>query len=216
MADIPPGAPRDYHLWYYNSEVWKRTMWAGVSALKSPLDMWNYQEIFYEIRPALVVEFGTWSGGATLFFATILRDLGGLGRVLTVDVEPSRIHPRVHEDPLIEVMTASSAAPAVSARIETLRQEFPGVLFAIVDSDHHRDHVLAELELLRGVTRAGDYVVVEDGNINGHPVLPGWGAGPFEALDDYFARHPDDYQRDEAREAKFGFSFATRGFLIRR
>ena len=36
------------------------------------------------------------------------------------------------------------------------------------------------------------------------------------SLEDYFAVHPEDYQRDEEREAKFGFSFATRGFLIRR
>jgi cephalosporin hydroxylase len=35
-------------------------------------------------------------------------------------------------------------------------------------------------------------------------------------LEDYFAAHPADYARDDAREAKFGFSFATHGFLIRR
>src|SRR5207237_261860 len=104
----------------------------------------------------------------------------------------------------------------VASRIALLREAFPGPLFAVVDSDHRREHVLAELELLRRVTRTGDYVVVEDGNINGHPVLPGWGPGPYEAMEDYFAVHPDDYQRDDQREAKFRFSFATRGFLVRR
>jgi cephalosporin hydroxylase len=112
-------------------------------------------------------------------------------------------------------LTTSSADPAVASRIALLREAFAGSLFAVVDSDHRREHVLAELELLRQVTRAGDYVVVEDGNINGHPVLPGWGPGPYEALEEYFFLHPGDYQRDEARETKFGFSFATRGFLIR-
>jgi cephalosporin hydroxylase len=53
-------------------------------------------------------------------------------------------------------------------------------------------------------------------NINGHPVLPGWGPGPFEAMESYCVNHPEDYERDLAREEKFGFSFATRGFLIRR
>jgi len=216
MPDIPPDAPRDYHLWYYNSEIWKRTTWAEAVALKSPLDMWNYQEILFQRRPSLIVEFGTWSGGATLFFAAMMRELGGRGRILTVDIDPSRLDPRLREDPLIEVLTMSSAEPAVASRIALLREAFPGSLFAIVDSDHRREHVLAELELLRRVTKAGDYVVVEDGNINGHPVMPGWGPGPFEALEDYFAVHPEDYQRDEEREAKFGFSFATRGFLIRR
>jgi cephalosporin hydroxylase len=216
MDGMPANAPLDYHLWYYNLEIWKRTTWAGANALKSPLDMWNYQEILFERRPSLIVEFGTCFGGATLFFATILRELGGRGRVITVDIDPSNIHPRVRQDPLIEVLTMSSTEPDVAARITLLREAFPGPLFAVLDSDHHRDHVVAELSLLRGVTRAGDYVVVEDGNINGHPVLPGWGPGPFEAMESYFENHPEDYERDLAREEKFGFSFATRGFLIRR
>jgi cephalosporin hydroxylase len=66
------------------------------------------------------------------------------------------------------------------------------------------------------LTLEGDYVVVEDGNLNGHPVLPGWGPGPYEALSAYFEEFPDDYTRDTRRECKFGFTFATSGFLIQR
>jgi cephalosporin hydroxylase len=55
--------------------------------------MWNYQEILFERRPSLIVEFGTWNGGATLFFASLLRELGGRGRVLTVDIDSSRLDP---------------------------------------------------------------------------------------------------------------------------
>jgi cephalosporin hydroxylase len=33
---------------------------------------------------------------------------------------------------------------------------------------------------------------------------------------EYFAIHPNDYERDDHRENKFGFTFATNGFLIRR
>jgi len=35
-------------------------------------------------------------------------------------------------------------------------------------------------------------------------------------MEEYFREYPADYVRDAAREAKFGFTFATRGFLIRR
>jgi cephalosporin hydroxylase len=77
-------------------------------------------------------------------------------------------------------------------------------------------HVHAELMLLRPITRAGDYVVVEDSNINGHPVLPGWGPGPYEAVERYMSEYPDDYRRDLPRERKFGFTFAPNGFLVRR
>jgi len=67
---------------------------------------------------------------------------------------------------------------------------------------------------IRNVLQANDYVVVEDSNVNGHPVARNWGPGPFEAMDEYFLRYPDDYIRDTEREQKFAFTFATNGFLI--
>jgi cephalosporin hydroxylase len=88
-------------------------------------------------------------------------------------------------------------------------------VFAILDSDHTMEHVLAEMKLLRPVLRAGDYMIVEDSNINGHPVLPGHGPGPYEAIDAYEREYPNDYVHDRERETKFGFTFATNGFLIR-
>jgi cephalosporin hydroxylase/SAM-dependent methyltransferase len=209
----PPGTA--YHRWYYDTAVWDRTSWAGVKALKSPMDMWNYQEILAERRPALVVEFGTRFGGGALFFAAVLRQLGHRARVLTVDVDAATVDARVRADPDIELLVASSTSEEVARRIAALRLEYPGPVFAILDSDHSRDHVLGELRLLRPILVKGDYLVVEDSNLNGHPVLPSWGPGPWEALQAYLSDHPGDYVPDREREAKFGFTFATDGFLVR-
>src|SRR6202034_2364009 len=35
----------EYHKWYYNTFVWKKTSWMGITCWKSVSDMWNYQEI---------------------------------------------------------------------------------------------------------------------------------------------------------------------------
>ncbi|MBV9768089.1 MAG: hypothetical protein JOZ32_00840 [Bryobacterales bacterium] len=43
-----------------------------------------------------------------------------------------------------------------------------------------------------------------------------WGPGPYEALEEYLRQYPNDYQPDREREEKFGFTFAPKGFLIRR
>jgi cephalosporin hydroxylase len=72
------------------------------------------------------------------------------------------------------------------------------------------------MELVRPVLTRGDYLVVEDGCINGHPLLPGWGEGPFEAIEEYVKRHPEDYAADRERETRFGFTFAPNGYLVRR
>lgn len=205
----------DYHHWYYDTGVWTTTRYLGHRALKSVSDLWNYQEILFDLKPGLVVEFGSKLGGSALYLSNTLKLVRPDSLVLAVDITLELVPPELRNNPHIEFMESSSTSPAVAVRIRELRTTYPGPIFAILDSDHAKPHVLAELELLRDVTRTGDYVIVEDSNINGHPVLPGWGEGPYEALSAYLATYPDDYQLDRKRERKFGFSFATRGFLVR-
>lgn len=205
----------EYHKWYYGSLVWNTTTWMGIPCQKSVSDMWNYQEILWNLRPSLVVEFGTFRGGSALFYATILRQTKKPFAVLSVDITHQNVLPEVKADPDVILFESSSAAPQVAEKITQLRAEYPGPVFAILDSDHSCDHVLAEMKLLRPVLTSGDYMVVEDSNINGHPILPGMGPGPFEAIEAYEALFPNDYTHDREREMKFGFSFATNGFLIR-
>ncbi len=208
--------PEQYHSWYYDRLVWTHTTYLGVPCLKSVSDMWNYQEILAERKPSLVIEFGTFKGGSALFFATMLKLISPHSRVLTVDVRQDLVNEAARKNPDIEFMEASSTSPEAAHRIRELRLAYPGNGFFIVDSDHSKDHVFQELLQLRQVTQPGDYIVVEDGSLNGHPVFPTFGPGPYEALEDYFAQYPDDYQSDTAREQKFGFTFAPKGFLIRR
>ena len=205
----------NFHRWYYDNGVWETVRFLGVPCLKSVMDLWNYQEILFDLKPALVVEFGTRHGGSALYFSMIGQRINPLLRVLTVDIEDHLLDPQVPTFPGIEFMKSSSTAPAVAARIAELRRATPGPMFAILDSDHRMPHVLEEMLSLRDVTRPGDYLIVEDGNINGHPVLPGWGPGPLEAVEAYFARFPSDYVSDTERERKFGFTFAPGGFLRR-
>ncbi|MCB1844117.1 MAG: hypothetical protein KDI09_14230 [Halioglobus sp.] len=206
---------QEYHKWYYDNEVWEDVRFLGVVTNKSVSDLWNYQEILAELRPSLVVEFGTRFGGSALYFSVIGRAINPDLRVLSVDVSHAEVAPIVRDDPGVILLQQSSSDPGVADAILEMRDARPGKVFFILDSDHRKPHVLAELMLLRPVIRTGDYLVVEDGNINGNPVLPGWGEGPLEALREYVATYPDDYTHDTEREQKFGFTFAPSGFLLK-
>ncbi len=207
---------RQYHEWYYNNGVWRRTTFLGVVCYKSVSDMWNYQEILYRLKPSLVVEFGTYQGGSALYFATILQAINEKSLVLTVDLFMEEdVKARLKNNKYIKTMHCSSIDPRVSNEIIELRKIYNGPVFFILDSDHSKKHVLAEMESLRAVTKPGDYLIVEDSNINGHPVLPDYGEGPMEAIIEYFRKYPDDYSHDRESENKFGFTFAPEGFLIR-
>ncbi|WP_326545280.1 CmcI family methyltransferase [Mycolicibacterium sp. ND9-15] len=205
----------EYHKWYYGTLIQNRATWLGVGCWKSVSDMWNYQEILFELKPSLIIEFGTRYGGSALFFATIMRQMGQPFKVLSVDISQKDLDPAAQRDPDIEFVESSSTVPMIADQIRLLKDRFRGRVFAILDSDHSMNHVLAEMKLLRPLLSAGDYLIVEDSNINGHPVLPGWGPGPFEAIEAYEHEHPNDYTHDVKRENKFGWTFATNGFLIR-
>jgi cephalosporin hydroxylase len=80
-----------------------------------------------------------------------------------------------------------------------------------LDSDHSKEHVLKELEIYSKFVTKGCYLVLEDTNINGHPVYPDFGPGPMEALNE-FLDHNKEFIADKNRE-KFYLTFNPRGFL---
>jgi cephalosporin hydroxylase len=201
-----------FHRLYYDGpegrgRVHHRTTWMGVPCLKCPMDLWAYQEILAEVRPDLVVETGTHLGGSALFLAHML-DLLGDGEVMTIDVldRPGRPqHPR------IRYVTGSSADAVL---VRGLLAERPDAKrLVILDSDHSKSHVQKELELFAPFVSAGSYLIVEDSNVNGHPVLPGFGPGPSEAVADFLARNPA-FTADLSRE-KFLMTFNPGGYLKR-
>jgi cephalosporin hydroxylase len=205
----------EYHKWYFNTGVWKKTTWMGVTTWKSASDLWNYQEILFDMKPSLVIEFGTAHGGSALYFANVMRQIGRPFKVLSVDITHDLLNPAAENEPDVLFLKSRSTVPAVAEQIEILKKEYPGKIFAILDSDHSMSHVLDEMKLLRPLLSTGDYLVVEDSMLNGHPVLPNWGPGPYEAIEAYEEEFPNDYHHDVERENKFGWSQAPYGFLIR-
>jgi cephalosporin hydroxylase len=160
------------------------------------------------VRPDLIIETGTAFGGSALYLAQVCDGVG-LGRVITVDVVASVDRP---SHPRITYLTGSSIDAAILAQLTDAARRAERVM-VILDSDHRRDHVLSELQLLGPLVTEGSYLIVEDTNVNGHPADSAHGPGPMEALDEFLAI-PTDFVVDPERE-KFLLSFNPRGFLRR-
>ena len=203
-----------YLKWYYEANIWKDLHYRGVRTLKLPLDMWNYQEIIFERDIHWVLETGTRHGGSALFFADLLAAAEREGCVVTIDVAHEALHPVAAGHPGIRFLLGDSAAESIKQQVMGLiPSRRRGGMLLILDSDHAASHVLRELETWVPLLRKGDYVIVEDTIINGHPVRPEFGPGPFEAITQYIAQNPGRLQRDEARENKFECTFAVRGYF---
>jgi cephalosporin hydroxylase len=201
-----------FHKLFVESGTWNRghmnTRWMGVPLLKCPFDLWVYQELFHRLRPDLIVECGTAHGGSALYFAS-LCDLLGNGRIISVDIDAREDRPK-HER--ITYVHGSSTDPEIVGHIRSAAESCATVL-VILDSDHTMRHVSDELQQYKDMVTVGSYMIVEDSNVNGHPIWPDFGPGPMEAITDFVASHPQ-YVIDKDCE-KYYLTFNPSGYLRR-
>lgn len=201
-----------FHQLYYDSNILGKTFfntfWLGVPTLKCPMDLWVYQEILHELKPDLVVETGTAQGGSALFLASMF-DLIGKGEVVSIDVEKNERRPQHRR---IQYLLGSSTSDEIVTAVKKIAAGKPTVL-VILDSDHSQAHVFQELMIYSPLVPTGSYVIVEDTNVNGHPVFPEHGPGPMEAVDQFLATNKD-FVIDGERE-KLLMTFNPRGYLRR-
>jgi cephalosporin hydroxylase len=190
--------------------TWNNTEWLGVQLWKNPLDLWVYQEIVFEVKPALIIETGTYRGGSAYYFAS-LCDLLGQGQIVTIDRSDNKHRPR---HPRIEYWIGSSVAPDIVGKLEARVAETDGPVLVVLDSDHREPHVTKELAAYHGFVTPGSYLIVEDTNINGHPVNPFFGPGPMEAVEQFLPAHPE-FEIDRSRE-KYMVTHNPNGFLRRK
>lgn len=195
-----------------NMDVYARqaaSSWRGYPMDKCAQDVLVYQEIIMALRPAVIIETGSWYGGSGLFFADMC-DLAGVGRVLSVDCQP--LHPGLPQHPRLTFLSGDSADPATVAQVHAWADGATGLV--LLDSDHSGSHVLAELEEYHDLVSVGGYLIVEDTNVNGHPVRADFGLGPWEAVQVWLgvADHPA-FAPDA--DAEPYITFAPGGYLRR-
>jgi cephalosporin hydroxylase len=203
-----------YHrLWYEAPDTWRANRWLGISTLQNPNDVWVTQEIISEVRPDFVVEAGTAYGGSAVAWAMILDQVNPGGRVITIDIRDMVDKGTLPETARrkVDFLIGSSTAPEIVA--EVTRRVKGKRTIVILDSDHGRDHVLAELKAYSPLVDVGSYLIVQDTNVNGHPVLESFGPGPMEAIDE-FLRGNAAFRSDRSRE-RLLFTLAPKGYLKR-
>ena len=139
--------------------------WMGRPVIQLPEDMLRTQEVIYRLKPDIIVETGIAHGGSLIFYASLCKAMGK-GRIVGIDIE-IRQHNRdaIEAHELYEYITmieGDSSAPEIVAQVDEAVGEAETVL-VILDSNHTRDHVAAELRAYQHLVTPGSYIVATDG-----------------------------------------------------
>jgi cephalosporin hydroxylase len=172
--------------------------WMGRPVIQLPEDMVRLQEVIHRLKPDVIIETGVAHGGSLIYYASLCKVLGQ-GRVIGVDIE-IRPHNRAAIEAhalfsYITLIEGSSVDPAVVSRVKSLVQPGEKVLI-LLDSNHSRDHVRAELEAYHPLVTPGSYIVATDGFMKSLTEVPRgkpeWETdNPATAAQEFARDHPE-------------------------
>lgn len=77
-----------YDIWFEEHQVFDRLSWLGVSMQQDPADAIAIQQMLFHVKPDLVIEIGTNTGGGAIFYSSIMRMYNPQAKVVTVDTRP--------------------------------------------------------------------------------------------------------------------------------
>jgi cephalosporin hydroxylase len=186
---------------------WRHTTWLGEPIHTAPTDLLAYQEILSRVRPDWVLEIGSGDEGRARFLASIC-ELIGHGQVLSLR-SPEESDPVPH--PRLRVLAESPSDPGVSRRVHDLVGS--GNAVVVLGACADRATTASQFEDYADLVGVGSYVVVTDTVVNGRPVWPSFGPGPFEAVKQILTYH-GEFVADPDME-KYALSFNPGGFLRR-
>ncbi|MBI1983199.1 MAG: class I SAM-dependent methyltransferase [Acidobacteria bacterium] len=203
---LPIGSPEAFAL---ISKAWLRSgwdakyvysfTWLGRPIIQLPEDMLRIQELIYRVKPSVLIETGVAHGGSLVFYASLFEAMGR-GRVIGIDVE-IRPHNRsaIERHELFDRITLVEGS-SIDARVvdRAVSMVVPDdTVMVVLDANHTREHVLAELRAYGELVSIGSYIVAADGimaDLVGAPrSQPDWGwnnpksaAAEFAAADQRF------------------------------
>ncbi len=208
-SDVPPEAIQAHYMGKYF--ITHR----GCQLLKSTNDMTILQQLFWELRPATVIELGTFTGGSAVWMADMLRLMDIKSHIFSMDVDPSLIEEEVKRLQPDNVTFLKGDSNAIE---KTFTEEFLGSLahpWLVIEDAH--TNLYGVLKYFTQFMEAGDYLVVEDLN----PDLPGQlgfgriypelkykraGTMGLEYLNRFLSDHNQEFSVDSYYTDMFGYN----------
>lgn len=167
----------------------------GLPLLKNPFDLALYPLLLEAVRPATLIEIGSYGGGSAVWFA---EQQPGM-RVVSVDLEP----PHGVEHTNVEFLRGDACRLGATLTDERMAS-IARPLLVIEDSSHVAGTTAAVLDFFDRWLRAGEYIVVEDGILTAMCAAATYDGGPLRAIHEFLERTNGRYEIDRSYCDYFG------------
>ena len=217
-----------YDLFYEHTKLFAFTSWLGIKCQQDPHGAWAIQEMIYRVKPDLIVEFGTNTGGGAIFYSTIMRTYNPRGIVVTIDVRPTRNdwlemsskwcprcgvgddHPFWNDGGIVSIVGDVLKNQSMVMDIETKFVRKSTTVLVIEDADHVRDGTARRAIIGAKWVSRGSYLLIQDTKLDRITGRYEW---PMGAVNDFLATVEGQHFRIDRHFERLGYSQHHRGYL---
>tara|TARA_B100000963_G_C22512252_1_gene618916 strand:+ start:174 stop:932 length:759 start_codon:yes stop_codon:yes gene_type:complete len=147
----------------------------GLPIIQYPQDIVKFQEIFWDVKPDLIIETGIAHGGslnmsssmlALLNYSDLVSNAKPIKRKLIgidIDIRAHNLK-RIKKSPyyhLMHLINKSSIAKDTIKEVKKISKKFKKIM-VLLDSNHTHDHVLSELNAYAPLVSKNSYCIVYD------------------------------------------------------
>lgn len=224
-----------YDVWFEENQVFQYTSWLGVFVQQDPSDAFAIQDMLWRVKPDLIVEVGTNTGGGAIFYATIMKAYNPNGKIVTLDVVPQPRNWNVKNahrcvgcivatehpwwnDGMITYIQGRVTDKETRDKVDGFVRDAKKVL-VIEDASHRYPDTLQNIESIYQWVSVDSYLLVQDTKMDRFVAQLGkkYGRlkfGPMRSVDEFLRKHPN-FVVDRRFEYLL-YSQHHRGYLKRR
>ena len=198
-------------MYYHQNNIHFNQKYRGLNMIKNPFDLVIYEELFWEIKPTIIIEVGNRYGGFSLWLRDRMKLVGIEGKIITIDIEP------VGDNNLEEFKDDNFISLVGDCNSEEVLTNIRGIIrssdrvMIIEDSAHTFENTSKVLENYKDIVTPGSYLIIEDGICD--IIDLGINPGPMKAIEAWIGAN-SNFKIDRSRE-RYIMTYNPKGFLKR-
>ena len=176
-------------LYSIQTATMKNYHYRGVPFHKNPFDIAIYLRLLADLKPKVIVEVGSASGGTAKFFADQTNILELNTKVFSIDINPVQ-----GSDQTNLTFLEGDIFRLEDSRLPEILRSVERPLLVVEDGPHTFEGCLSALNFFHKHMQPGDMIVIEDGNLRefGSRYL-GLNDGPNRAVKVFLKSNPNQY-----------------------